>query len=115
MRCEPCDGLPMLNLETHGYVWKPSTPSVTPPKQGNNEGDETFLESHALSNLPVSPVLDTPTSTRSLCSALMKQQHAGWCMKDSLGQPSEEEKATATITALAQPDANKRNKVICVQ
>ncbi len=46
----------------YGYVCKLSTISLTPPKKVNNDGDETFLESHALSLLPLSPFLDTPTS-----------------------------------------------------
>ncbi len=36
--------------------------SVTSAKGGNNVGDETFLESHVLSILPLSPFLDTPTT-----------------------------------------------------
>jgi hypothetical protein len=44
----------------NGYVWKLSTHSVTPLQGGNNAGDRTFLESHALSLLPLSPFLDTP-------------------------------------------------------
>ncbi len=47
----------------YGYVWKFSTHSVTPLKGGNNDGDETFLERHALSILPLSTFWDTPISS----------------------------------------------------
>ncbi len=33
---------------------------MTPLKGGNNDGDETFLESHVLSILPLASFLDTP-------------------------------------------------------
>ena len=40
--------LVFLDIRKYGYVWKFSTHSVTPPKTENNDGDRTFLESHAL-------------------------------------------------------------------
>ncbi len=46
----PVQIFPARNL--FGYVWKLSTQNVTPPKTGNIDGDETFLESHAVSILP---------------------------------------------------------------
>ncbi len=46
--------------KTYGNVWKLSTQNVTPQKYGNNDGDRTFLESHVLSILPLSPFLGTP-------------------------------------------------------
>ncbi len=66
-RVEVCNVLVISDVhccEKHpnGYVWKLSTHSVTPLKGGNNDGDETFLESHTLTVLPLSPFLDSPTS-----------------------------------------------------
>ncbi len=39
--------------------------SVTPPKRENNDGDRTFLESHALTLLPVSTFWDTHPYTNT--------------------------------------------------
>ncbi len=45
--------------QAHGYVWKLSTHSVTPPKRGNIDGDFGESRSHFL---PLSPFLDTLTA-----------------------------------------------------
>ncbi len=58
-----------------GYVWKLSTRSVTSPKGGAGyDGDETFLESHVLSILPLSTFWDTH-NTLSAVGDVLKGNH----------------------------------------
>ncbi len=60
--------------ETDGYVWKLSAHSVTPLRGGNNDGAGTFLESHVLRILQLSPFLDTPIWGKGRCAELARSQ-----------------------------------------